>query len=216
MNLRWLFNCIHRRQSVAETPRSPVIERLSALLEAPDGAHSIDLSGQKSSIDTIVLVKQIIFSPNHHIHTLQLARAQVSTKQVSVLVTSITKSSFAAPCTITCIDLSHNPVGSKGTKSVASILSNANCKVTALGLAAVNLTGRWGDEGSGLIALSRALFSNSSLRKLDLSCNNIGRRLDTKKGKWIADLEGTRILAQAFQGHSLESVQLARYSSRLL
>ena len=37
-----------------------------------------------------------------------------------------------------------------------------------------------------------------------------------KKGKWIADLEGTRILAQAFQGHSLESVQLARSSSRLL
>ncbi|MBN3312711.1 NLRC3 protein, partial [Atractosteus spatula] len=67
------------------------------------------------------------------------------------------------------LDLSHNNLGDSGVKLLSAALRDPNCKLTTVGISCCDLTKRCCED------LASALQSqHSSLRKLDLSYNNLG------------------------------------------
>ncbi|XP_053364065.1 NACHT, LRR and PYD domains-containing protein 12-like [Clarias gariepinus] len=71
--------------------------------------------------------------------------------------------------TVKTLDLSNNPLGDSGVKTLSTVLENSHSKVESLRLY------KCGISNKGCAALTSALRSNPShLRELDLSWNNLG------------------------------------------
>ncbi|XP_066537041.1 NACHT, LRR and PYD domains-containing protein 12-like isoform X2 [Hoplias malabaricus] len=137
-------------------------EYLSSVLQSENSLKELDLSKNKLQDSGVELLSAALNSPLCKLETLRLALCKLGARACEAL-----GSVLQSMNSLKELDLSNNDLQDSGVELLSAALKSPLCKLETLRLASSNLV------ATSCEALGSALQSDSSLKELDLSDNNL-------------------------------------------
>ncbi|XP_048052028.1 NACHT, LRR and PYD domains-containing protein 12-like isoform X2 [Megalobrama amblycephala] len=135
---------------------------LASALRSNSHLRELDLTGNKIGDEGLTLLSYGLKDPHCKLEKLMLCRCNITDEGCAALASALRSNSHLRE-----LDLSENKIGGRGLTLLSGGLKDPHCKLEKLRLIKCNIK----DESCA--ALTSALRSNSHLRELDLSRNNI-------------------------------------------
>nr|XP_049616912.1 NACHT, LRR and PYD domains-containing protein 12 isoform X4 [Syngnathus scovelli] len=138
-------------------------EALASVLSSSRTLRELDLSWNDLGDDGLEALAAGLAKPQCTLQVLRLDECKLSKKSCDALASVLSSS-----CSLRKLDLSNNDLGDDGLEALAAGLAKPQCTLQVLRLNSCNLSEKSCD------ALASVLSSSCSLRKLDLSWNDLG------------------------------------------
>ncbi|KAM9772460.1 NACHT, LRR and PYD domains-containing protein 3-like isoform 5-T5 [Syngnathus typhle] len=138
-------------------------EALASVLSSPCSLRALDLSRNHLGDDGLEALAAGLAKPQCTLQVLGLYGCKLSKKSCEALA-----SVLSSPCSLRELNLSDNDLGDDGLEALAAGLAKPKCALQVLKLRWCNLSKK------SCEALASVLSSSCSLRKLDLSHNDLG------------------------------------------
>jgi Ran GTPase-activating protein (RanGAP) involved in mRNA processing and transport len=145
------------------------------------GTTLCDTGGTDQS-GLLALARGVALAPA--LQTLELRDNQIGARACSLVgLRALAAALKGKSCTVTKVDLSHNPLQSRGATVLASVILDSPTLLD-LRLDGCRLTGDWGLTLDGVRAIACALALNTALEHLSLAANAVGRRSSEAVDQW--------------------------------
>nr|XP_049616941.1 NACHT, LRR and PYD domains-containing protein 3 isoform X29 [Syngnathus scovelli] len=138
-------------------------DALASVLSSSCSLRKLDLSNNDLGDDGLEALAAGLAKPQCTLQVLRLNSCNLSEKSCDALASVLSSS-----CSLRKLDLSWNDLGDDGLEALAAGLAKPQCTFQVLGLNSCKLSKKSCD------ALASVLSSSCSLRKLDLSWNDLG------------------------------------------
>ncbi|XP_048018280.1 NACHT, LRR and PYD domains-containing protein 12-like [Megalobrama amblycephala] len=135
---------------------------LASALRSNSHLRDLNLSGNKIGDKGLTLLSDGLKDPHCKLEKLWLLDCYITAESCAALASALRSNSHLRE-----LDLSENKIGGRGLMALSDVLKDPHCKLEKLRLFYCDIT----DEGCA--ALASALRSNSHLRELDLTQNEI-------------------------------------------
>ncbi|MCJ8733039.1 hypothetical protein PDJAM_G00218410 [Pangasius djambal] len=139
---------------------------ISALRSNPSHLRALDVGRNKAGQTGVDLLSDLLQEQSCKLEKLKLFDCGITQEGGTHLISAL----ISNPSHLRELDLGWNKIGDPGIKLISDFLKNTLCKLQILKLHDCNIT------EEGCVALTEALRSNSHLRELDLSANDVGEK----------------------------------------